>query len=475
MVTLEICGIPVEFPFQPYDSQLIYMEKVILSLTSKQNAILESPTGTGKVRSIEQLLSSKTLCLLCATLAWRRQFTKMLQRSKRVNGINGSTAAKRSATLAYEGYDNVKEESESPQVPRIIYSSRTHSQLKQVVQELKNTSYRPSVAVLGSREHLCVHDKVSQLKGTQQNLTYGFDEFVLLLCCSALDSQPGEYIFEFFQQFNVNFETCPLVLNMIEEIIDVANAGNDSQRASSKLDAMLSFLGTIFRNKEQHLKVNLAVEVHYEIGIISNVPTNAPRLFNAVRKNKAATTRVFNYWCFHPGVAFREICTNNIHNVILTSGTLSPLDTTIKELGIDFPVRLENSHVVDSDQVWVGVVGTGVTGKRLNSSYNFRSTDAYLLELGNTIVNFTRLVPHGLLVFFPSYSILEESVERWQRPAVGESSSSIWNRIVQQKQAFVEPRGRVDFKAVVDEYHEAITDNPKGAVFFAVCRGKVRL
>ena len=33
----------------PYDSQLIYMEKVMLALMSKQNAILESPTGTGKV------------------------------------------------------------------------------------------------------------------------------------------------------------------------------------------------------------------------------------------------------------------------------------------------------------------------------------------------------------------------------------------------------------------------------------------
>ena len=52
MVKLEICGLPVEFPFQPYDSQLIYMEKVISSLLGKQNAILESPTGTGKVWSL---------------------------------------------------------------------------------------------------------------------------------------------------------------------------------------------------------------------------------------------------------------------------------------------------------------------------------------------------------------------------------------------------------------------------------------
>ncbi|KAL3666229.1 hypothetical protein V7S43_009014 [Phytophthora oleae] len=604
MVKLEICGISVEFPFPPYESQLIYMEKVLLSLTSKQNAILESPTGTGK-----------TLCLLCATLAWRRELQKKLGKSAL------APPKPPGASLAYEGYGS-DGESEAPQLPRIIYSSRTHSQLKQVVQELKNTSYRPNVAVLGSREHLCVHEKVSKLRGTRQNLAcrstckdrrciykLGFDSFakrskkkaqpimdieelvttmkekticpffltrnilpeaeiifvpynylidpmarrsigisiensILIFdeahnvesiasdaasyalssndisgCISEIDTfirglsnnsiqlnagsnlslestqtlralfmeidkglnsfplstsggftKPGQYIFEFFAQFNVNFETCPLVLNMIEEVIEVAHRGDDSQRAASKLDTMLSFLGTIFQSKDQHIQAAKNYRVH--IQEIRERASNTGRLFNTGRNNKK-TTRVFNYWCFHPGVAFREICANNVHNVILTSGTLSPLDTTVKELGIDFPVRLENNHVVDSDQVWVGIVGSGVTGKRLNSSYNFRSTETYLLELGNTIVNFTRLVPHGLLVFFPSYSILEESVDKWRRPASGESALSIWDRIVQQKQTFVEPRGRADFKAVVDEYHQAISDNPKGAVFFAVCRGKV--
>lgn len=75
--------------------------------------------------------------------------------------------------LAYEGYDSggdeEKEAVERDLIPRIIYSSRTHSQLKQVVQELRNTSYSPRVAVLGSREHLCVNEKISQMRGTKQN------------------------------------------------------------------------------------------------------------------------------------------------------------------------------------------------------------------------------------------------------------------------------------------------------------------
>lgn len=54
-----INDIPVNFPFEPYDVQKVFMEKVIESLKTSTNAVLESPTGTGK-----------TLSLLCSSLAW---------------------------------------------------------------------------------------------------------------------------------------------------------------------------------------------------------------------------------------------------------------------------------------------------------------------------------------------------------------------------------------------------------------------
>ena len=59
--TVYINGVQIDFPFPVYPIQHKFMECVINALDNKQNAMLESPTGTGK-----------TLSLLCATLSWMR-------------------------------------------------------------------------------------------------------------------------------------------------------------------------------------------------------------------------------------------------------------------------------------------------------------------------------------------------------------------------------------------------------------------
>ena len=74
MPVLHLRGIEVTFPFKPYQVQIDYMEKVIESLQTHQNAVLESPTGTGK-----------TLCLLCAALAWRKHEVDQLKMRNQVS------------------------------------------------------------------------------------------------------------------------------------------------------------------------------------------------------------------------------------------------------------------------------------------------------------------------------------------------------------------------------------------------------
>lgn len=54
--------------------------------------------------------------------------------------------------------------------PKIIYCSRTHSQLAQVIDELKSTSYYPRTAIIASRDHMCIHGDINQNKGMSLNI-----------------------------------------------------------------------------------------------------------------------------------------------------------------------------------------------------------------------------------------------------------------------------------------------------------------
>jgi hypothetical protein len=47
--SLTLNGVQVHFPFQPYACQETYMQTVMDALLKSENALLESPTGTGKV------------------------------------------------------------------------------------------------------------------------------------------------------------------------------------------------------------------------------------------------------------------------------------------------------------------------------------------------------------------------------------------------------------------------------------------
>ena len=53
-------------------------------------------------------------------------------------------------------------------------------------------------------------------------------------------------------------------------------------------------------------------------------------------------------------------------------------------------------------------------------------------------------------------------------------SNDIWRRIEQYKPVSIEPKGKEAFLAAMNHYYETVNDvKTNGAVFAAVCRGKV--
>lgn len=65
--------------------------------------------------------------------------------------------------------------------------------------------------------------------------------------------------------------------------------------------------------------------------------------------------------------------------------SLFDVDAICFHASSEFPVRLENPHVISQDQIWVGVVPVGPSGHPLNSSYRTRETVKYKQELGTVI------------------------------------------------------------------------------------------
>lgn len=156
-----------------------------------------------------------------------------------------------------------------------------------------------------------------------------------------------------------------------------------------------------------------------------------------------------------------------VRTVILTSGTLAPLRPLISELGIAVGVHLENPHVVSKQQICVKILSNGPDGEPLNASYSNRDNVNYITSLGMAIINITRMVPHGMLIFFPSYPVMSKCQEVWQ-------GSEIWSSICRMKPIYVEPKAKEAFVNCMKEFYEKVKSvEYKGAIFMAVCRGKV--
>lgn len=106
--------------------------------------------------------------------------------------------------------------------------------------------------------------------------------------------------------------------------------------------------------------------------------------------------------------------------IILASGTLSPLTFLESELRAPFPVKLSNPHIIGDSQLFATIVKTGAAPKnaKLTSAFNNRSNPDYLGALGEVIVSTCSVVPKGVLVFFPSYSLMDICVNSWKTSGI---------------------------------------------------------
>eukprot|EP00884_Botryococcus_braunii_P014094 jgi/Botrbrau1/22686/Bobra.0132s0029.2 len=173
----------------------------------------------------------------------------------------------------------------------------------------------------------------------------------------------------------------------------------------------------------------------------------------------------FCLWCMNPALIFQTVARQS-RSIILTSGTLTPMESFASELGTEFATQWSAPHVVDlKRQVWAGVL-YGARNNYISATYTHTESHAFQDAVGKAVSDICSVTPDGVLMFFPSYSLLEKLKTRWEL-------TGLWQALNDIKPVRCEPRGTGDhFDAVMDSYYSGVRSG-KGGLLLAVCRGKV--
>ena len=313
------------------------------------------------------------------------------------------------------------------------------------------------------------------------------------------ETRDGAYMYELLNQCKIGTESHSVMLHLVEECVDFllrmeegALSRGSRRRGTSALSKVAQVLRVLFAGGEErwreaakdyrvHLHVKHAKKrVWNGAGGKRGGPFNRPRNTaddddadtSTTASSSSGTTsyRVLSYWCFNPGLSMQSLSQCGVRSFLFTSGTLSPLDSFAAEFNMAFPIRLENEHIISASQLLLATLTHGPASQPLLSSYTNRSNREYMLDLGNAIVNFVRMVPDGVLVFFPSYGVMDAMVACWE-------TGGVMARIRERKAVVMEPRVSGEMGECIAEYQRAIecsaTTGLTGALMLAVCRGKV--
>ncbi|KAK8353946.1 hypothetical protein V6Z12_A05G191400 [Gossypium hirsutum] len=608
-----IAGIPVEFPYKPYGTQLSFMYRVISTLDRAQkdghfHALIESPTGTEAVTD---------------PLGHGGGFIPETQ---------PSTSSIPSSSISEPPQNEANSKNKKKMLaPTIYYASRTHSQISQVIREYRKTSYRVPMAILASRKHYCTNPHVSKenideeckLLLSQEEGCSEFKNMHKVKChpsvqkggcheahdiedivkigqivkgCAyyaarsmADDAQlifcPYSYIINpvIRGAMDVDIKGAIIVLDEAHNLEDIAREGGSvdlEEDALHKLQMELHQLKMIKADVYQPLSemimnliswieqtksklegtneskhyfsswtgdkavrqlqeanisqqffpvllecatkaIRAASDTESDVlhlsgmsiitleGLFSSLTyffsrdgshvfdyqLALQRYFKKDEKNASGSwTCSLGLWCLNPSVVFRDVSDLSL-SVILTSGTLSPMNSFSSELGVQFGNCLEAPHVIDiKSQVWSAVISHGPDNYQLDASYKTADQYAFQDSLGKSLEEIFKIVPGGCLIFFPSYKLMKKLSDRWH-------NTGQWSQLKARKPLFVEPRGgdQEEFETVLKGYYNSVSqvkkpvlqkrrrlkrtdDNviesaevtsPRGAAFLAVFRGKV--
>eukprot|EP00258_Populus_trichocarpa_P035804 XP_024451823.1 general transcription and DNA repair factor IIH helicase subunit XPD isoform X1 [Populus trichocarpa] len=168
--------------------------------------------------------------------------------------------------------------------------------------------------------------------------------------------------------------------------------------------------------------------------------------------------------CHDASLAIKPVF-DRFQSVVITSGTLSPIDLYPRLLNFHPVVSRSFKMSLTRDCICPMVLTRGSDQLPVSTKFDMRSDPGVVRNYGKLLVEMVSIVPDGIVCFFVSYSYMDGIINTW-------NESGLLKEIMQHKLVFIETQDVVETTLALDNYRRAC-DCGRGAVFFSVARGKV--
>lgn len=181
-------------------------------------------------------------------------------------------------------------------------------------------------------------------------------------------------------------------------------------------------------------------------------------------ENAAVPNPIVRFTCLDASIAIKPIF-ERFSSVIITSGTISPLDMYPKMLNFDTVLQESYSMTLDKKSFLPMILTKGSDQVAISSRFEIRNDPSIVRNYGSMLLEFAKITPDGMVVFFPSYLYMESIITMWQ-------TMGILDEVWKYKLLLVETPDAQETALALETYRKACF-NGRGAILLSVARGKV--
>lgn len=203
------------------------------------------------------------------------------------------------------------------------------------------------------------------------------------------------------------------------------------------------------------------------VTVLSTYEDNIGIYMDAATTNRVSSFRPnIQLACHDASLAFSQVLP--FKRFVLTGSSLSPLAIYNQMLGFE-PISVVGYVFSRSSRCrhfLPIIVARGTDQTVLTSEYAVMSNHNGVNNYGRLISGLAKVVPDGIVVFFPSFNFMQEMIAIWSQ-----SSDGVIPTILQHKLLFIETQNQMETSLMIDNHKRAI-DTGRGSVFFGVATGR---